>query len=129
MDKTLELKLQDFQKAMQSLKEALGAPKNDLTRDSAVKRFEYTFELMWKTIKVYLSSALGVDAFSPKECFRELRRNQKISDLDTEGLLKMADDRNEIIHTYNEKFADELYGKINKEYLRLIELVYNIIKE
>ena len=118
MDKTLELKLQEFQKAIDSLKEALQTQKNDLIRDSSIKRFEYSFELLWKTTKIYLSVVFGV----------ELRRNQKISDSDTEGLLKMADDRNEIIHTYNEKFADELYVKIKKEYYGLMELVLKIIK-
>lgn len=128
MDKTLALKLQELQKALNSLNEAVQAPKNDLVRDSAIKRFEYTFELLWKTSKIYLSIIFGVDAFSPKECFRELRRNQKISDSDTEVLLMMADDRNEIIHTYNEKFANELYAKIKKEYYRLITLIYDILR-
>ncbi len=129
MDKTLKLKLREFQKAINSLKKALQAPQNDLIRDSTIKRFEYTFELLWKTTKIYLAATFGVDIFSPKECFRELRRNQKISDIDTEGLLKMADDRNEIIHTYNEKFADELYLIIKKDHYLLIEMVYKILSQ
>ena len=69
-----------------------------------------------------------VDAFSPKECFRELRRNQKISDADTEVALQMADDRNEIIHTYNEKFADEVYVKIKKDYSKLMKVMGKILR-
>lgn len=128
MDTTLPLKLQELQKDVNSLGEALGAPKSDLTRDATIKRFEYTFELLWKTVKMYLRDAFGVNVFSPKECFRELRRNQKISDSDTEVLLQMADDRNEIIHTYNEKFADALYTRIKKDYSRLIVLVQKILR-
>jgi len=89
MDQTLNLKLNEFRETLNSLEVALKEEKNDLIRDSVIKRFEYNFELCWKTAKVFLSQKFGVDIFSPKECFRELRRNKLLSDKETELLLKM----------------------------------------
>lgn len=71
---------------------------------------------------------MGADTFSPKECFRELKRNKLINDEKTEILLEMVNDRNEAIHTYNEIFANELYKNIQKNYYKLMLEAYNIIK-
>ncbi len=121
MDKTLSLKLNEFRKSIDSLKEVLSKEKNDIIRDSVIKRFEYCFELCWKTSKVFLSDKFGVSVFSPKECFRELRKNGLISDEQTELFLKMCNDRNEIIHIYNEDLSDEIYEKIAGKYYDLLE--------
>lgn len=129
MDQTLTLKLKEFKKALDSLAEAVAELENAMARDSAIKRFEYSFELCWKTAKVFLSQNLGVDVFSPKECFRNLRKNKLISDEDTELLLIMTDDRNEVIHTYNEHFANELYDEIVEKYYKLLKKVYKILTE
>lgn len=121
MDKTLSLKLNEFRKSIDSLKEVLDKDKNDIIRDSVIKRFEYCFELCWKTSKVFLGDKFGVNVFSPKECFRELRKNGLISDEQTELFLKMCNDRNEIIHIYSEDLSDEIYEKITEKYYGLLE--------
>ena len=128
MADTLNLKLKEFNKVLSSLVSALGEKKSDLARDSVIKRFEYTFELAWKNVKMLLREKYGVDVFAPKECFRELRKNKMISDETAEKLLKMTDARNEIIHTYNEQLSNELYKKIAKQYRRLLEGIYNVLK-
>jgi nucleotidyltransferase substrate binding protein (TIGR01987 family) len=129
MDNTLNLKLKEFQKTLANLKKALYQRKNELIRDSVIKRFEYTFELCWKTVKIFLNEKFGIDVFSPKECFRELRKNKLISDEQTELLLTITDDRNKIIHTYNEDFSDELYQKIEEDYYDSFKNVYEILKK
>lgn len=128
MANTLTLKLEEFSKALATLKEALNQEENGFIRDSVVKRFEYTFELCWKTVKIFLSEKYGVDVFSPKECFRELRKNSSLSDDEIVHLLAMTDDCNEIIHTYQESFANELYEKIKDRYYNLLGKVYEVVK-
>ncbi len=129
MDKTLNYKLKDFEQSLETLKESLDQEQNDFIKDAVIKRFEYCFELCWKTTKVFLNEKFGVDIYSPKECFRELRRNKLLTDEKTEALLKMINDRNEIIHTYNEKFADELHKKITDEYYKLMKKVFEVVSE
>ncbi len=130
MARTLALKLEQLKAALKSLAEALSLGGNDFTivRDSAIKRFEYCFELSWKASKEFLRDRLGVDVFSPKECWRELKRNQIIDEAQTEKLLQMTDDRNNIVHTYNEQLADILYQKIKQEYYQTLKNVYQNIK-
>lgn len=128
MDQTLIFKKAEFQKALASLKQALAERENDIIRDSVIKRFEYTFELCWKNAKVYLSQKYGIDVFSPKEVFRELRKNGLLSDEETEILLQMVDDRNQIIHTYSQEFSQAVYQKIKADYYSLMEKVYGFLK-
>lgn len=129
MDQTLELKLEEFKKALATLEEALALPYDKVVRDSAIKRFEYTFELAWKTVKVFLEQRFGIEAASPKECFRELRNNAALTDEGVAELLRMTDDRNEVIHTYKEAFADELYKAIASKYAPMLQKVYEVTGE
>ncbi|MCK5061367.1 HI0074 family nucleotidyltransferase substrate-binding subunit [Candidatus Parcubacteria bacterium] len=129
MDSTLSLKLNKYKQALDSLEIALKEEKSALARDSVIKRFEYTYELCWKTAKVFLSKNFGVDVYSPKECFRELRKNGLVSDEETELLLMMTDNRNEIIHTYNEQLSTELYETIKEKYFILLTQIYKALKK
>jgi len=101
-----------YQKALSRFEEILKKEKNEIIRDSAIKRFEFTFDLAWKTIKAYLEEKKGISCFSPKECFREAFR-QGLIDYD-ELWLKMTDWRNQAVHSYSEKFANELYKRFPK---------------
>jgi nucleotidyltransferase substrate binding protein (TIGR01987 family) len=109
MNKLEALKTQ-YQKALKRLDEILQKEKDDIVRDSAIKRFEFTFDLSWKLIKVFLEEKKGIVCKSPKECIREAYR-QGLIDYD-EFWLQMTDWRNEIVHNYGEAFADSLFEKI-----------------
>jgi nucleotidyltransferase substrate binding protein (TIGR01987 family) len=128
MDQTLVLKLEQYHKALDSLKTALTEPENPIVRDSVIKRFEFTYELCWKNAKVYLNNRFGVDVFSPKDVFRELRKNGLSGDEETETLLMMVDERNKIIHTYSENFSNELYQRIKDNYFNLLAKIYQVLK-
>ena len=127
MDQTLALKIKEFESALRTLEEALAQPKNNLARDSAIKRFEYTFELAWKTSKRLLAEQFGADVFASKECFRALRANQMLTDEEAELCLVMTDDRNEAVHTYSENFANELYEKISQAYVKILRKIHSAV--
>ena len=55
--------------ALDRLDDALAQPKTEWTRDSAIRRFEFTFELAWKAVAT-VAEAQGVDARSPREAVR-----------------------------------------------------------
>ncbi|OPX29919.1 MAG: nucleotidyltransferase [Candidatus Omnitrophica bacterium 4484_171] len=106
----LEALKKQYKKALLRFEEILAEEKNDIVRDSAIKRFEFTFDLSWKLIKAFLEEEKGIKCVSPKECFRQAYR-QGIIGYD-DFWLKMADWRNETVHTYGEKFADTFYEKL-----------------
>jgi nucleotidyltransferase substrate binding protein (TIGR01987 family) len=56
----LEALKNQYQKAVKRLDEILKEEKSDIVRDSAIKRFEFTFDLSWKLLKTYLEEEKGV---------------------------------------------------------------------
>ena len=91
------------------------AYRQDLTeieRDALIQRFEFTFELVWKCAKEYLYVQDGIDAASPKKVIRSCRDIGILSESDTELALKMVDDRNLTIRTYNESFIKKLISRL-----------------
>lgn len=101
-----------YQEALLKLEEILKLKSSEIVRDSAIKRFEVVFDLSWKVIKAFLEEQKGISCFSPKDCFREAFK-QGLIDYD-ELWLKMTDWRNLTVHTYSEKFANDLYKKLPK---------------
>lgn len=57
-------------RALDTLVEALNEPLTPLIRDAAIQRFEYTFEIAWKTARLYLLEVEGVQVGSPKGVIR-----------------------------------------------------------
>lgn len=101
--------LDSFKKAVSNLAEALAAPKDELTRDAAIKRFELAFELSWKLLQRYLHDQ-GLDCQSPKSCFQTGLSSGLIKDEPL--VVTMINDRNSSVHTYNETLAEELFSRL-----------------
>ena len=58
-------------RAVDRLAEVVAMPKPEVVRDSAIKRFEITFDMSWKTLKAFLQERYGVNVASPKEAFAQ----------------------------------------------------------
>ena len=99
MDERSAPRLRSFGAALDRLDDALAQPKTEWTRDAAIQRCEFTFELAWKAVAT-LAEAQGVDARSPREAFK---RAFALGWIDEEDVwLRMLDDRNRTTHTYHE---------------------------
>ena len=116
----LQLKKQSFAKALQTLNEIINEPFSLIVRDATIQRFEYSFDLCWKTLSLYLKEIHGIVCRSPKGCFREGLTVGLYDPEKAERLLLMVDDRNSTTHLYNEKLADEVYQRIKNEYYSLM---------
>ena len=112
--------LESFAAAVDRLGEALAAPESDLNRDAAIQRFEFSFELSWKAIQKALRGE-GLDAASPKSCFREAYRLGWIQE--EEPWLSMLEDRNLTSHTYDAKLAEVVYRRLPAHLAALRALV------
>lgn len=102
-------RLDSFATAITRLSEALSAPTTDLTRDAAIQRFEFCFELAWKVIQER-ARAEGLDCQSPKGYLKLAYKNDWITD--ETGWLAMLEDRNRTAHTYNETLAKDVYRRL-----------------
>lgn len=100
--------IKDLEKANQALKETIALKPTRVHKDATIQRFEFTFELCWKTLQTYIRDQ-GFDCKSPKNCFREAAKIDLIEN--PEGWFEYLEKRNLIAHTYNEQLADQVYKK------------------
>jgi nucleotidyltransferase substrate binding protein (TIGR01987 family) len=91
---------------------ALRVDLTEVERDALIQRFEFSFEIVWKVAKDYLSVEEGIDAASPKKVIRSCREVGLLDEAETRLALVMADDRNLTAHTYDEEFAQQMVTKI-----------------
>jgi len=96
-------------RALVRLRSAVEQPKTEWTRDSAIQRFEFTFELAWKAV-ARVAREEGIECPSPRTAFRTALKLGWITD--DENWLTMLDDRNRASHTYNEATAEDLYSRL-----------------
>jgi nucleotidyltransferase substrate binding protein (TIGR01987 family) len=115
----------NFGKALKRFEEILQKEKDEIVRDSAIKRFEICFDLAWKTLKAYLSEYQKVEYHSPKSCFK-LAYQEKIIDYD-DYWIKIVDFRNQSSHIYSEALADKIYEELPK-ILEYLKILYNALK-
>ena len=74
-----------------------------------IQRFEYTFELSWKTASKVLEMH-GITSLTPRSIFRDLA---KASWLDEPELwLLFLESRNEVSHMYKEEVAKTIFSRI-----------------
>ncbi len=99
-------------KALSTLQDVLKEPLSPVTRDAAIKRFEYSFETLWKAAQLWLKARDGLELASPKAVVRALGPAGLLAEDEVVLALKMADDRNLTTHTYNEKLALEIFGRL-----------------
>jgi nucleotidyltransferase substrate binding protein (TIGR01987 family) len=102
--------------ALSRLETALAQPVNEFVRDSAIQRFEFTFELFWKSLKAYGEES-GLEVYSPRDSLRiafQLGVIREDSDW-----FRMLEDRNLTSHTYNEATAESIYSHL-PTYARLL---------
>lgn len=103
--------LKDLKKANKRLKEAADLKPTQIHKDATIQRFEFCFELAWKTIQTYTRNQ-GLECRSPRNCFRTGAQLKIISD----PLIwfEYLESRNLIAHTYNEKLANKVYRQAKK---------------
>lgn len=119
-----DLDISSFVKAVDSLGAALKRASldesDDMLRDACIQRFEFTFELAWKSLKRILSYR-GVEVNSPRQTFRYAAKEGLISD--PEHWFVFLEKRNLTTHTYNQSSANEIYRSLDDFYVEVENLL------
>jgi len=127
----LKAKISNFYNALQRLKEAVSELEksngSDVVRDGVIQRFEFTYELAWKTTKEYLKDLGITDRNSPKTVIKEAFVQKLISN--EEIWLLMLRDRNMTSYVYKEEMAREIADRIKKFYVQEFENLYKQIND
>lgn len=126
-----EQRFDNFQKAFLLLSDALEAkPLHEYSRleqEGIIQRFEYTFELAWKTVKDKLYYE-GYDEKTPRAVIRRAFEVGFISEDDTEIWLESLGARNLLSHTYDEETALKALESIRDHFYPVIDRLYQSLK-
>ena len=110
-----QLSLDYVKQALDSLELALAQPKNEFIRDAVIQRFEYSFELSWKTLKRFLKLYYAYQEGHLKDLFRLAAKYKLITH--TQNWFTYLEARNLCSHTYSETQAENTY-KIAQDFLK-----------
>lgn len=120
--------LEKFEKAFGQLKDAVEEAQdgNLLKQDGVIQRFEFTFELLWKTLREHLSF-LGKNVNNPRDTLKEAFRQQIITE--ETAFLAMLEDRNISTHAYDFETTRRIFGHIQSEYIQVMQTLLVELKK
>lgn len=119
----------EVRQAAARLLEAITQPETDLIRDATIQRFEFSFELVWKTLKLYLERQ-GHEFGGPRSTLKKAFTEGLIATPEEADLwLKMLEDRNLTSHTYNQALAERIYRNIVSDYAPLLAKISEKIQD
>mgnify|MGYP001562291568 FL=1 len=124
-------RFQNFENAFLLLKQAFEKDiKNfsDLEKEGVIQRFEYTFELAWKTLKDYLESqGVRIEQITPKMVIKHAFASKIITN--GQQWIDMLEDRNLMSHEYEQKVFEKVFHNIQSQYVHVLEDLYETLKQ
>lgn len=103
----------DFEDILSRWGQVLDQPESDLVRDSAILRFELTFEVAWKLVQ-FLAREQGYEVNSPRQAFQRAFTMGWITDEEVWADIVKA--RNTAVRVYRQEYARVLYLKLKGFY-------------
>lgn len=98
-----DLQREHFEKALNRLQESLAQPEDSFMRDSIIQRFEFTFEMAWKTLYRFLRDKGETMAAKAWDVLPVAFESKLIVDVDAWD--QMREYRNDSSHEYDEARA------------------------
>lgn len=123
-----EQRLASFGRALNLLREFV---ENDddlsalepIVKEGVIQRFEYTFELAWKTLKDKMEyDGIVFDLVSPRAVLKAAYQGKYIDQI--ELWFRMVNDRNLMSHTYNAHVFDKVLASVQSDYCALLGDLY-----
>ncbi len=124
-------RFQNFDRAFVLLRDAMeNGPSalNQLEKEGVIQRFEYCFELSWKTVKDYLEESGFVFAtVTPRQVLKDAFAAKVLAD--GQIWIDMLDHRNLLSHTYNMVSFEKAVDAIHTRYLSAIERLHEFLQQ
>jgi nucleotidyltransferase substrate binding protein (TIGR01987 family) len=111
----------NLKKAFDRLESFLKKPVTD-DRDEAgvIQAFEFTFELVWKTLKK-VGESQGLTIASPRKAFEFGFQAGYLEASDEDSWFQMLEDRNNSTHAYEAEVAHQIFQRIRDKHVSLIK--------
>lgn len=120
----------NFKKTFAKLTEAVANKPEELSeleKEGLIQRFEYTFELAWKTLQDLLRHKGYLDIAGPNPVLKQAFEDSYITNND--GWTNMKKSRELTSHTYNSDLAEEIVDDIIHVYYPLLIELNNKLEE
>lgn len=114
-----KLQIEQFEKALQRLREVLALNETDVVRDALIQRFEFTFEMAWRSLWRWLNDQ---GERLPEKAYDVLASALQ-GKLVTDGALwdRIREYRNLTSHTYKEETAVQVAAFVRSAALPAFE--------
>ena len=116
--KETDYALLKFRNALTRLREGTSQAEDELGKDGVIQRFEFTFELLWKALRIVLENK-GTFCKTPKDCLQTSFQKGLLED--EQPFLDMLEDRNKTSHIYDESESKKIYEKIKNGHIKLLD--------
>jgi len=127
-------RFENFSRAYELLNSALDQKEisdfDTLQQEGLTQRFEYTFELFWKTIKDFLESEqVKIEIISPKNIIKAAARSNMLEAANSDGeiLLEMLESKKLLSHNYNLEQFEKILKKIKYVYLDEFRKIFDYL--
>ena len=135
METKLTRKLNDLNAALSNFRDALTLEPAlfpelvaDTIKSGQIQKFEFTVELLWKTVQVFLLEVDGVDVVTPKSVAKEFVEAGYCDYETYEMFIRSINDRNQLSHIYRQEMAETIRQRL-PEYVHLIERIVSVMHE
>jgi len=121
----------NYQKALNRLREVaantLSEELSELEKEGLIQRFEYSYELAWKTLQDYLKEIGYSEVAGPGKVISQAFEDGIIKD--GEGWRRMKQSRELTSHTYNEDTAKYIVEDILASFYELLDDLEKFFKD
>ncbi len=84
----------------------------DIIKNGQIQKFEYTIELLWKTLKKYFEVKRENIILYPKDAIKAFFAEDAIEEETYLGLMKAIESRNLLSHIYKVEMFDLIYPQL-----------------
>lgn len=123
-------RFQNFDRAFVLLRDALeNGPDalNQLEKEGVIQRFEFSFELAWKTLKDFMEQDGFVFAtITPRQVLKDAFAAKILPD--GQVWIDMLDHRNLLSHTYNLSKFEEAVKAVHERYLDAFDQLHEFLQ-
>ncbi len=135
METKLARKLNNLDDALSNFSDALTLEPTsfqelvaDNIKSGQIQKFEFTIELLWKTIQEFLYEVDGIDAVTPKSVAKEFVGADHCDYSMYELFIQAINDRNQLSHIYRQEMAESIWSRL-PEYEKLAKHFAAIMRE
>lgn len=134
METKFTRKLNDLEAALSNFRDALTLQPSlfpelvaDNIKSGQIQKFEFTVELLWKTVQIFLYEVDGVDVVTPKSVAKEFVEAGYCDYEEYERFIRAINDRNQLSHIYRQEMAESIWQRL-PEYVGMVGQIVGAMK-